>query len=92
MDLISYIKWCDVLKSGCDVTERRSHVMNAVFVMRKNMIINVIKCEYDVMYIRCDAICVPNVTTYTLVVISLIEQCIETDVCAICVMTQIQWL
>ena len=32
-DLISYIKWCDVLKSGCDVIERRSDVMNAVFVM-----------------------------------------------------------
>ena len=56
------------------------------------MIIDVIKCEYDVMYIRCDALCVPNVTTYTLVVMSLIEQCTDTDVCAICVMTQIQWL
>ena len=33
VDLISYIKWCDVLKSGCDVIERRSDVMNAVFVM-----------------------------------------------------------
>ena len=33
VDLMSYIKWCDVLKSGCDVTERRSDVMNAVFVM-----------------------------------------------------------
>ena len=66
--------------------------MNAVFVMGRNMIIDVIKCEYDVMYIRCDAICVPNVTTYTFVVISLIEQCIDTDVCAICVMRQIQWL
>ena len=92
MPLISYIKGCDVLKSGCDVIERRSHVMNAVFVMRGNMIINVIKCKYDVMYIRCDAIRVPNVTTYTLVVMSLIEQCIDTDVCAICVMTQIQFL
>ena len=33
VDLISYIKWCDVLKSGCDVIERRSDAMNAVFVM-----------------------------------------------------------
>ena len=56
------------------------------------MIIDVIKCEYDVMYIRCDAIRVPYVTTYTIVVMSLIEHCIDTDVCAICVMTQIQWL
>ena len=56
------------------------------------MILDVIKCDYDVMYIRCDAIWVPNVTTYTLVVMSLIEQCIDTDVCAICVMTQIQFL
>ena len=31
--LMSYIKWCDVLKSGCDVIERRSDVMNAVYVM-----------------------------------------------------------
>ena len=30
--LISYIKLCDVLKSGCDVIER-SDVMNAEFVM-----------------------------------------------------------
>ena len=66
--------------------------MNAVFVMRKNMIINVIKCEYDVMYIWEDAIRVPNVTAYTHVVMSLIEQCIDTDVCAICVMTQIKIL
>ena len=56
------------------------------------MIINVIKCEYDVMYIWGDAIRVPNVTAYTLVVMSLIEQCIDTDVCAICVMTQIKIL
>ena len=56
------------------------------------MIIDVIKCEYDVMYIQCDSICVPNVATYTLVVMSLIEQCIDTDVCDISVMTQIQWL
>ena len=33
VDLMSYIKWCDVLKSGCDVIETRSDVMNAVFVM-----------------------------------------------------------
>ena len=33
VDLMSYIKWCDVLKSGCDVIERRSDAMNAVFVM-----------------------------------------------------------
>ena len=32
------------------------------------MLSDVIKCEYDVMYIRCDATCVPNMTTYTLVV------------------------
>ena len=30
VELISYINWCDVLKSGCDVIERRSDVMNAV--------------------------------------------------------------
>ena len=34
VDLISYINWCNVLKSGWDVIERRSDVMNAVFVMR----------------------------------------------------------
>ena len=56
------------------------------------MIIDVVKCEYDVMYIRCDAICAPNVTTYTLVVMSLVEQCLDKYICAICVMTQIQWL
>ena len=33
VDMISYIKCGDVLKSGCDVIERRSDVMNAVFVM-----------------------------------------------------------
>ena len=33
VDLISYIKRCDVLKSGCDVIERRSDVMNAIYVM-----------------------------------------------------------
>ena len=33
VDLISYIKWCDVLKSGSGVIERRCDVMNAVFVM-----------------------------------------------------------
>ena len=33
VDLMSYIKWCDVLKSGYDVIERRSVVMNFVNVM-----------------------------------------------------------
>ena len=33
VDLKSYIKWCDVLKSRYDVIERRSDVMNAVYVM-----------------------------------------------------------
>ena len=33
VDLMSYIKWCYVLKSGCDVIERRSDVMNAMYVM-----------------------------------------------------------
>ena len=33
VDLMSYIKWCDVLKSGYDVIERRSDVMNSVYVM-----------------------------------------------------------
>ena len=33
VDLISYIKWIDVLKSGYDVIERRSDVMNSVYVM-----------------------------------------------------------
>ena len=56
------------------------------------MIIDVIKCECDVMYIGYDAIGVPNVMTYTLVVMSSIQRYIDTDVCAICVMTQIQWL
>ena len=27
------LKWCDVLKSGYDVIERRSDVMNSVYVM-----------------------------------------------------------
>ena len=49
VDLMSYIKWSDVLKNGCDVIQRRSDVMNAVFVMSCNMIISVIKCECDVM-------------------------------------------
>ena len=56
------------------------------------MIIDVIKCEYDVMWIGYDVICVPSVMTYALVVMSLIERYIDTDVFAICVMTQIQWL
>ena len=42
MDLISYIKWFDVLKSGYDVIERRSDVMNSLYVMTLNMIIDVI--------------------------------------------------
>ena len=49
VDLMSYIKWCDVLKGGCDVIKRRSDVMNAVFVMSCNMIIDVIKCECEVI-------------------------------------------
>ena len=92
MDLMSYIKWCDVLKSECDVIERRSDVMNAVFVMPCNMIIDVIKCECDVMSIGYDVIRVPSVMTYTLVVMSLIQRYNDTGVCAICVMTHIQWL
>ena len=55
------------------------------------MIIDVIKCEYDVRQIGYDAIRVPSVMTYTLVV-SSIERYVDTEVCAICVMTQIQWL
>ena len=42
MDLMSYIKWCDVLKSGYDVIERISDVMNSLYVMTLNMIIDVI--------------------------------------------------
>ena len=33
VDLMSYIMWYDVLKSGYDVIERRSDVMNSVYVM-----------------------------------------------------------
>ena len=33
VDLMSYIKWCDVLKSGCDVIQRISDVMNRVSVV-----------------------------------------------------------
>ena len=33
VDLMSYVKCCDVLKIGCDGIERRSDVMNAVCVM-----------------------------------------------------------
>ena len=29
VDLMSFIKWCDVLKSGYDVIERRSVVMSS---------------------------------------------------------------
>ena len=32
VDLMSYKKWCDALKSGSDVIYRRTDVMNAVFV------------------------------------------------------------
>ena len=32
-ELMSYIKGCDFLKSGCDVIEKKSDVMNAVSVM-----------------------------------------------------------
>ena len=32
-DLMSYIQWCDVLKNGCDVIQRRSDDMNSVFVV-----------------------------------------------------------
>ena len=56
------------------------------------MTIDVIKCECDVMYIGSDAIRVPSVMTYTLVVMSSKKRYIDTDVCAICVMTQIQYL
>ena len=58
--------------------------MNAVIVMSKNMIIDVIKCEQDVMQILYDVIRVPRVMTYTFVVMSLIERHIDTHVCAIC--------
>ena len=33
VDLMSYIKWCDVVKSGNNVIERRSDVINAMYVM-----------------------------------------------------------
>ena len=66
--------------------------MYSVFVMSENMIIDVIKCECDVMYIEYDAIRVTILITYTLALMSSIERFIDTDVCAICVMTQTQWL
>ena len=47
--LMSSIKWCDVLKSGCDVIQRRSDVMNSLFEVSENMIIDVINCECDVI-------------------------------------------
>ena len=56
------------------------------------MIIHVILCECDGMEIVYDVIGVPSVMTYTLVVMSSIERYVDTAVCAICVMTQIQWL
>ena len=37
-DLMSYIMCCDVLKNECDVIQRRSDVMNRVFVVSQNMI------------------------------------------------------
>ena len=33
VDLMPYIMWCDVLKSGCDVIQRRSDIMNTVFLV-----------------------------------------------------------
>ena len=45
VDLMSYIKWCDVLKNGCDVIYRISDVMNAVFVMPKILRTDVINGE-----------------------------------------------
>ena len=33
VDLMSYIKWCDVVKSRYDVIERRTDVMDAVYMM-----------------------------------------------------------
>ena len=56
------------------------------------MIIDVIKCECDVIQIGYDDIHVPSLMTYTLIVMSWIQKYIDTDMCAICVMTQIQWL
>ena len=56
------------------------------------MNIDVINCECDVISNVYDVTHVPSVMTYTLVVMSSIEWYIDTDVCAICVMTQIQWL
>ena len=56
------------------------------------MIIDVIKCECDVMHIGYDVIFVPSMMTYTLVVMSSIERYIDIDVFTIFVITQIQWL
>ena len=66
--------------------------MNAVVLMSCDMIIDVIKCECEVMYFGYDVIRVSSVMTYTLVVMSLIQCYSDTHVCPICVMTQIQWL
>ena len=41
-NLMPYIKRFDVLKSGYHVIERKSDVMNAMYVMSLNMIIYVI--------------------------------------------------
>ena len=57
--------------------------MNAVVVMTYS------GCH--VVYNGYDVTRVPRVMTYTLVVMSSIEQYIDTDVCAICVMRHIQW-
>ena len=32
-DLISYIKWCDVVKNGCDVIQSVCDIVNRVRVM-----------------------------------------------------------
>ena len=56
------------------------------------MIIDVINCECDGIEIGHVVTRVPSVMIYTLVMMSSIERYIDTDVCAICVMTHIQWL
>ena len=55
------------------------------------MIIDVINCECYGILIGYDVTRVPSVMTYTLVM-SSIERYIDTDVCAIRVMTHVQWL
>ena len=56
------------------------------------MIIDIINCECDGISIGYDVTRVPSVMTYILVVMSSIERYVDTDVCAICMMTHIQWL